>query len=295
MTLAYLKLFADQVEELGMLDDAARGRFVMGLMLYATQGIVPEFTGEERFLWPSFRRSIDAAAAQVEAQTANGSKGGRPRKTETQQKPEETQSKPNESQQKPNESQEKPIQVQVHVQEQVHVSNTPSNEGVGAKAPSAPARKRFTPPTVDEVAAYAKEKGLELDADRFCDFYAAKGWQVGKNPMKDWQAAVRNWARGETSRGSPQPKQPKVVRDQQYEQRPYENSPDIPDWMMARWNEMQKDQPKPARQPKMVREQMYNQREYTNTDGPQPWLRELSAELYGRDIYSKETTECATL
>ena len=54
---------------------------------------------------------------------------------------------------------------------------------------------RFTPPTVGQVSAYAQEKGYAgFDAERFCDFYASNGWKVGKNPMKDWQAAVRGWA-----------------------------------------------------------------------------------------------------
>ena len=57
--------------------------------------------------------------------------------------------------------------------------------------------KRFIPPTVDEVAAYCQERGTSLDPDAFVDFYASKGWMVGKNPMKDWKAAVRTWERSE--------------------------------------------------------------------------------------------------
>mgnify|MGYP000725150182 FL=1 len=57
--------------------------------------------------------------------------------------------------------------------------------------------KRFIPPTVDEVAAYCQERGNSLDPDAFVDFYASKGWMVGKNPMKDWKAAVRTWERSE--------------------------------------------------------------------------------------------------
>ena len=56
-------------------------------------------------------------------------------------------------------------------------------------------RKRFTPPTVDEVAAYCQERGNKLDPERFIDFYSAKGWCIGKNRMKDWRAAVRTWER----------------------------------------------------------------------------------------------------
>lgn len=56
---------------------------------------------------------------------------------------------------------------------------------------------RFTPPTVDEVRNYCKERQNGVDAERFVDFYESKGWLVGKSKMKDWRAAVRNWERGE--------------------------------------------------------------------------------------------------
>lgn len=54
---------------------------------------------------------------------------------------------------------------------------------------------RFTPPTHDEVAAYITEKGYHIDAGKFIDFYTMKGWMIGKNKMKDWKAAIRNWNR----------------------------------------------------------------------------------------------------
>ena len=54
---------------------------------------------------------------------------------------------------------------------------------------------RFTPPTYEQVKLYCLERGNGVDARRFVDFYASKGWMVGKTKMKDWQAAVRNWER----------------------------------------------------------------------------------------------------
>lgn len=54
---------------------------------------------------------------------------------------------------------------------------------------------RFCPPTVDEVKAYCLAKHYTIDAENFCDFYESKGWFVGKNKMKSWQAAVRTWQR----------------------------------------------------------------------------------------------------
>lgn len=56
-------------------------------------------------------------------------------------------------------------------------------------------RKRFTPPTFEEVDGYMRElqKGSAAEAQKFVDFYESKGWMVGKNKMKSWQASVRTW------------------------------------------------------------------------------------------------------
>lgn len=58
--------------------------------------------------------------------------------------------------------------------------------------------KRFAPPTLKNVSEYCQEMGYtNVDAARFIDFYTSNGWMVGKNRMKDWKAAVRNWDRRE--------------------------------------------------------------------------------------------------
>lgn len=54
---------------------------------------------------------------------------------------------------------------------------------------------RFTSPSAEQVLSYAKQNSIQIDAGAFVDFYASKGWKVGRSPMKDWRAAVRNWAR----------------------------------------------------------------------------------------------------
>lgn len=53
------------------------------------------------------------------------------------------------------------------------------------------------PPLPDQVTAYSlsRDRNAIIDGEAFCDFYASKGWCVGKQKMKDWQAAVRTWQR----------------------------------------------------------------------------------------------------
>ena len=58
--------------------------------------------------------------------------------------------------------------------------------------------KRFVRPTPFEIYEYMSAKGTydQEQANKFYDFYESKGWVVGKNKMKCWKAAVRNWLKG---------------------------------------------------------------------------------------------------
>lgn len=59
---------------------------------------------------------------------------------------------------------------------------------------------RFKPPTVDEVRAYCEARGNNVDPQKFVDYYSSNGWRVGRNPMRDWKAAVRStWEKDERS------------------------------------------------------------------------------------------------
>ena len=59
--------------------------------------------------------------------------------------------------------------------------------------PEKPKRKNFVKPTVEEIAAYCKEKNYNVNAQQFFNYYESNGWKVGRNAMKSWQAAVQNW------------------------------------------------------------------------------------------------------
>lgn len=69
--------------------------------------------------------------------------------------------------------------------------------------PKEEARERAHRPTVEEVAAYCRERGNHVDPERFVDFYASKGWKVGNQPMKDWKACVRTWERRDAPAEAP--------------------------------------------------------------------------------------------
>lgn len=66
------------------------------------------------------------------------------------------------------------------------------------------------PPTLQMLSEYIQENGYNVDAEAFMDYYNSKGWMVGRNKMKDWQASVRNWSRNEYGK---KPKKPKHDSD----------------------------------------------------------------------------------
>lgn len=78
--------------------------------------------------------------------------------------------------------------------------------------------KRFVKPTVAQVKAYCAERKNRVDPQAFVDFYESKGWMVGRNPMKDWQAAIRTWEKNsnEVSYGK-RTGTPRVGPGQQYD------------------------------------------------------------------------------
>ncbi|MDD6230714.1 MAG: hypothetical protein PUA95_08265 [Lactimicrobium massiliense] len=63
----------------------------------------------------------------------------------------------------------------------------------------------FVQPSYDEVEEYAASIGYVcFDPATFLDYYSANGWMVGKHPMKDWKATVRNWKRRDGKARPPQ-------------------------------------------------------------------------------------------
>lgn len=77
----------------------------------------------------------------------------------------------------------------------------------------------FAPPTPDQVNEFCQSKGIVIDIDRFMDYYTSNGWMVGRNRMKSWEAAVRNWARRD--RETPARETRMTLPAQEYHQRDY--------------------------------------------------------------------------
>lgn len=76
----------------------------------------------------------------------------------------------------------------------IYINNPPLSARV---APQGAARAAGVP-SLDDVRAYWAAARLAGNPEQFFDHFQANGWKVGgKTPMKDWQAAARNWSRRE--------------------------------------------------------------------------------------------------
>ena len=58
--------------------------------------------------------------------------------------------------------------------------------------------KRFVKPSLNDLEHYCIERNNKVDVVKFFNYYESNGWKVGKNPMKDWRAAIRTWEKNST-------------------------------------------------------------------------------------------------
>lgn len=202
----YVKLWLSYESYFEPYSDVEVGRLVRAMMKYKSSREDAEFNGNERYVWPAIRRDIDEAneAQEKRAETnrKNGENGGRPKKAAGSEESEENRKNPVgfEETEKTDWVFEKPKKAMDKGQGQGQRSRTKDMDKGENRARVS---TRFTPPTVDEVRAYCQERQNGVDPERFVDFYASKGWMVGKNKMADWKSCVRTWERRQEPAAQP--------------------------------------------------------------------------------------------
>lgn len=182
--VTYIKIFVDYLDAIEPLGDAERGRLFTSLLTYARTGEAPQLGGNERFLFPMMRAQLDrdiAAMAGVSEARSKAAKASKSSKCEQMQQMQANAANADKSSKDKDKDKDK------------------DDDKKGNSAREA----RFTPPSIEEVAAYCQERGNGVDAARFVDFYSSKGWMVGKTKMKDWKAAIRNWERSSDAKATP--------------------------------------------------------------------------------------------
>ena len=176
---------------------------------YAFEGIAPgpDSNAVAKALFIAIKPVIDNAHNRYDACVENGRKGGAPKgsRNNPSGKAIQPNQRPNQyPNQEPNLYKDKDVDKDKDIDSKGDCKGEPTNaEGndtsvtTSADKPRKVAAKRaaFVAPSLQEVKNYISEKGYTVDAQRFIDFYEAKGWMIGKNKMKDWRAAVRTWMR----------------------------------------------------------------------------------------------------
>lgn len=179
---------------------------VLAVCAYALDGEEPELSGVARAIFTLIRPTLEVGRSKAE----NRSRAEQmvPSTEQTGNRPEQTKNKPEQTQNKRKQTDNKPEQTRKEKEKEKEREKESENDSYcSPPPPSAP--KRFVPPTLAEVQSYVAERQSPVDPQGFIDFYASKGWMVGKTPMKDWKAACRNaetWERWSRTEASAPPK-----------------------------------------------------------------------------------------
>lgn len=173
---SWFKLWLHHKALIDAVPDEVAGKALKAALCYFATGEVAELGQLEAVVFAAIKSDVDEAHTDYLRDVENGKKGGRP-KVITKENPLVSDGNP-------------PLPMAP----QGEGEREGEGDGKECKADKPPARHKFIPPTVDEVREYCLSKGYEVNPDRFVDYYTSNGWLVGKNKMKDWKAAVRNWS-----------------------------------------------------------------------------------------------------
>lgn len=87
-----------------------------------------------------------------------------------------------------------------NTKEDIYIS---ANEDFFDSLPDKP-KKKFVPPTVEEVAEYCRERNNEVDPVAFVAYYASQNWKKANGrPVSDWKLCVITWEKKESRRHDP--------------------------------------------------------------------------------------------
>lgn len=182
-----LALFPELLESTADLNDEQFGRLMRSAFTYRFAG--EPYNGDDIAVKIAFRfvaSQIDRYEEQCKT-NSNNAKGGNG---------DIDSSKHSETGRKDTEQCEmEPNTPHSHTHNHTH---NPNRECEGEKPPEV---TRFVKPSLSEIRLFCQANNLNIDPERFFDFYESNGWMVGKNHMADWRATVRNWARKEDING----------------------------------------------------------------------------------------------
>ena len=184
MALEYFPCYHSYRKKIAKLSDEEVGKLFRCLLAYSEYGEVEELDGLVSIAFDFIADDIDRARASYEEKCSKNRANATGRKRSVANGGERSQDKDKDKTKDKDKSESK---------------DETKEECIGCTADKPPRASRFTPPSVEEVKEYCRERGNNVNAQRFVDFYTAKGWKIGKDTMRDWKAAVRTWEKKDGS------------------------------------------------------------------------------------------------
>ena len=201
--MTYLKVYTDFRELMEPLNHEEAGRLFRAMLCYAEDGTEAPLEGNERFVWAMARRIIDreaaACAQKAEVNRENGRKGAQARWHRTKLKDGEGSQDDGQGSERHGDHGENSQDKDKEKENE----NESLKEYMCVSKENEPSDGYTHIPSREEIEAYCRERGNGIDPDYFHDYYAAAGWQVGQNPVRDWRALVRAWEKRDTRRSVP--------------------------------------------------------------------------------------------
>lgn len=182
-------LYTEQKEVFKTLSDEDAGILIKGIFDYIS-GQTPELNDLLKLVFIPIRQQLDRNAQKYEAikekRRIAGAKGAKQKLANQANANFAKQSLANQAD-----------NVNVNVNDNVNVYLSKDKYKIEEiyKEETEHKNKKFIKPTLEEIKAYCLERKNNIDAQTFLDYYESNGFKVGKNPMKDWKATVRNWER----------------------------------------------------------------------------------------------------
>ena len=205
--MKYLKVFSDFLDVMTPLTNEEAGALFRAMLAYSRDGTESELSGNERYLWLVAKQHMDREKAAWEDKVKHLKRGSVPVSTEIAPVSETPcpvsendcpvsgtdRAVPEASCPVRREDKEKEKDKDKDKDKDISfLSSEPVPE---PPAPAGGEEKKETHPSLEDIIRYSQDTFLPVDARHFYDYYEANGWRIGQNPMRDWRAALRAWAR----------------------------------------------------------------------------------------------------
>ena len=155
---------------------------------YIQRGAIPDFGDRQTltYLWLMIQPKLDADAERYEktkeARSIAGRKGGLARASNAKQMQASVTNATFAKQIKPTTT--------------TTTTTTPTTTKKDCMGDKPQRTKKFVPPTLEEVKAYAAERGSDVDPERFHTYFTAGDWKDSRgNPVRSWKQKFLTWER----------------------------------------------------------------------------------------------------